>query len=308
MSNPILYPDFRTACYAQVAGFEGPYGYQPSLVAGIIFSALFSISMVLHTITTIRNRLWWQIIFAVGALTEVIGWAGRTWSSPCPYQNSPFLMQTTTLIIAPAFFTAGIYIILGRLIVTFGNDVSPISPKAYLYIFCTADIISLVIQAVGGATASIAVQQTPPGDPGVGTHIMVAGIIFQLVAIIVFSILFTWVLVQAFKSRGPALQHIKIRLIIAATLFSVVVIVIRSIYRTIELLQGWEGYLITTERYFIALDGAMMVLAVAIFNVAKPGWAEMGAKEAGESFAGGRELDDLPDRDGFYRVWSVSKN
>ena len=171
-------------------------------------------------------------------------------------------MQTTTLIIgmlphiqfhslseltpspAPAFFTAGIYIILGRLINTFGQEVSPISPKAYLYIFCTSDIISLVVQAVGGAMASIAMQETPEGDTDNGTHIMVGGILFQLVVIVIFSILFTRVIIRTFKSCGPALKYPKIRLVIAATVFSVVVIVVRSIYRTVELLQGWEGVLL----------------------------------------------------------------
>jgi len=52
--------------------------------------------------------------------------------------------------------------------------------------------------------------------------------------------------------------------------FSILVIVIRSIYRSIELLQGWSGYLITHERYFIALDGGMMVLAVGVYNIIDP--------------------------------------
>lgn len=30
---------------------------------------------------------------------EVIGWAGRTWSSKCPYNSTAFLMQISTLII-----------------------------------------------------------------------------------------------------------------------------------------------------------------------------------------------------------------
>jgi len=54
--------------------------------------------------------------------------------------------------------------------------------------------------------------------------------------------------------------------------FSILLIYIRSIYRTIELLQGWSGYLITHQRYFIALDGSMMVPAVSIFNFVHPAW------------------------------------
>jgi hypothetical protein len=121
--------------------------------------------------------------------------------------------------------------------------------------------------------AAIAYEKNPPADTANGTHIMVAGILFQLASILVFVSLFTIVIMRALRSRGEILTQRKIQWIIAATVFSVVVIVIRSIYRTVELLQGWSGYLITTERYFIALDGAMMVLAVGVFNIARPGWS-----------------------------------
>jgi hypothetical protein len=102
---------------------------------------------------------------------------------------------------------------------------------------------------------------------------MVAGILFQLASIIVFSFLFVWVILKALRSHGEVLRQKKTQYIIAATVFAVIVIVIRSIYRTIELLQGWTGYLITTERYFIVLDGAMMVLCVGVFNIIQPRWA-----------------------------------
>lgn len=264
----------RNICVGPVEGVEGPYGYIPSYAAGIAFCVVFGLSMLGHTFTSVKYKTWWQFIFAIGALGELIGWAGRTWSHNCPYQTTPFLIQICSLILAPAFFTAGIYVILGRLIVTLGRHTSPIPPVAYLYIFCTIDVISLVIQAVGGAMASIAFQQTPVGDTDKGTRIMVAGILFQLAAIAIFSALFTWVILKGLQSRGEILKQAKIRMVIAATCISVLVLVIRAIYRTIELLQGWDGYLITTEPYFLALDGAMMVISVAVFNFARPGWAE----------------------------------
>jgi len=267
-------PDInRDICVAPINGNTGVHGYDPSLAAGLAFCVLFGLSMLAHTFTSFRYRTWWQLVFSVGAICETLGWAGRTWSHYCPYQTTPYLLQITTLIIAPTFFTAGIYVILGRLIRSFGRAVSPISAAAYLYIFCTADVVSLVVQAVGGGMAAIAYEKNPPADTANGTHIMVAGILFQLASILVFVGLFTVVIMRALKSRGEVLTQTKIKWIIAATVLSVMVIVTRSIYRTIELLQGWSGYLITTERYFIALDGAMMVLAVGIFNIARPGWS-----------------------------------
>ncbi|KAG9801840.1 RTA1 like protein, partial [Aureobasidium melanogenum] len=173
------------------------YGYVPSLAAGIVYCILFGLSMIAHTFQAIKTRALWNLVFAVGCLTEILGWAARTWSSECPYNANAFLMQICTLIIAPTFFTAGIYVILGRMIAIAGPGVSPIGPVWYLWIFCTVDIISLVIQAVGGGSAAVAFNSTPPGNTKVGTDIMVAGIDFQLASVIVFSILFFLFLYRA---------------------------------------------------------------------------------------------------------------
>lgn len=178
-------------------------------------------------------------------------------------------MQVTTLIIAPTFFSAAAYIVLGTLIKRVGRTSSLLSPTAYLIIFCICDGVSLAVQAVGGALASIA--QKNGTSTGTGTNIMVTGIVFQMAAMTVFVFLLgdflrrvVWRMGGMRKlPRGAALVQ-------PAMVSSVVTIYIRSIYRTVELLQGWRGYLIVHERYFIALDAAMMALAVAVYNVFDP--------------------------------------
>ncbi|KZF22887.1 RTA1-domain-containing protein [Xylona heveae TC161] len=257
------------ACHAYVPGYDPSYGYIPSMAAGITFCVLFGLSMFIHTGQAIWTKRWWCLVFALGALTEVLGWAGRTWSADCPYNGTAFLMQISTLIIAPVFFTAGIYIILGRFLQILGQEYSFMKPTWYLWIFCTCDVLSLVIQAIGGGMAS-GQANSPNGNTKPGTDIMVAGIIFQLASITVFVYCMIDFL---YRLRvAPREKRLSIRPLLLAMTISVVVIYIRSIYRTIELLQGWSGYLITHERYFIALDGAMMVIAVGVFNVLHPGW------------------------------------
>lgn len=95
---------------------------------------------------------------------------------------------------------------------------------------------------------------------------------------------------RGLRSRGEILKQTKVRLVIFATCLSVTVLVIRAIYRSIELLEGWTGYLMTTEKYFWALDGAMMVICVVVFNFARPGWAEPW-KEKGVSSAEASEIE-----------------
>ncbi|KAN0070076.1 RTA1 domain containing protein [Elaphomyces granulatus] len=261
----------QDGCSPYIDGRIAIYGYVPSLTLGAVFCTLFTLSLVAHIVQLIWKRTWWCLVFALGCVVELMGWAGRTWSSHCPYASTPFLMQISTLIIAPTFFTAGIYILLGRFIALLGRGSSVLSPALYLWIFCTCDLISLVIQAIGGGLASIASNQAD-GDTKPGTNIMVAGIIIQLVAITVFAFLALDFLRRTIRQGTLRTMKRTMVPLLCAMVLSVICIYIRSIYRTIELLQGWNGYLITTEIFFVILDGAMMVPAVAIFNIIHPGW------------------------------------
>ncbi|KAJ6083081.1 hypothetical protein N7467_007216 [Penicillium canescens] len=261
----------EVGCHAPVDGVESSYGYVPTLAAGIAYCTLFGLSMIMHTVQMTWKRTWWTSVFSIGCLVEVIGWAGRTWSSKCPYNSTAFLMQISTLIIAPTFYTAGIYILLGRFIQLLGNESSILKPKLYLWIFCTCDVISLVVQAVGGGMASGEAGKID-GDTAPGTHIMVAGIVFQLFSITIFVFCAADFVRRTMRRRLLQSLTGSVIPLFAAMVLSIVCVYIRSIYRTIELSQGWSGYLITHESYFIALDGAMMIVSVAVFNVLHPGW------------------------------------
>ncbi|KAI5231675.1 hypothetical protein AUEXF2481DRAFT_40780 [Aureobasidium subglaciale EXF-2481] len=262
-----------TGCVAYDPRQRSAYGYVPSLAAGIVYCVLFGLSGLAHTFQAIRTRALWNLVFAIGCLTEVLGWAARSWSNQCPYNANAFLMQICTLIIAPTFFTAGIYVILGRMIAIAGPGVSPIGPTWYLWIFCTIDVISLVVQAIGGGSAAVAFNAEPPGNTKIGTDIMVAGIDFQLASVIIFSVLFFLFLYRAGVKRSiPAFRDDgDMKLLVAVTSLAILLIVMRSIYRTVELAGGWTGRVIETERYFVALDGAPMAALVIAYNILHPG-------------------------------------
>lgn len=101
---------------------------------------------------------------------------------------------------------------------------------------------------------------------------MVAGIAFQLATMTLFGLLvldfFRRVLASGSQLKGYVTQPM--RLVLVALVVSFVMIYIRSIYRTIELAQGWSGYLITHQGYFIGLDAAIMAIAVGIFVALDP--------------------------------------
>ncbi|KAJ7615566.1 RTA1-domain-containing protein [Roridomyces roridus] len=265
-----------------------PYGYVPTRWICFAFFGLFGLSTVFHLGQSIRHRVWWLLPTAVlSGILEVIGWAARLWSSFSPTKLLAFEIQVIGTIIGPTPLIAADFMILGRIINRLGTRYSRLSPKWYSIIFCSCDIISLSVQGFGGTLASLAVGKSE--SPDHGAHIMLGGIIFQMVTISIYILLATEFFVRYFWDwplRGDAAYHSlalnakrsgrgeldsKLRVMVGALAFNTVCLLIRAIYRTLELLNGFEGRIIRTERFFNILDGGMILLAMVTFNVVHPG-------------------------------------
>jgi hypothetical protein len=256
--------DLLTHCHAYIPGIDTAYGYVPTFAAGIVYCVLFGAAFCIQLFRGVKYRRWTCYCLLVGSLVECIGWAGRTWNSKCPYNKTAFLTQISTLVIAPIFFAAAIYLILARLIVRRGPHFSLLKPKAYLWVFCSCDFVSLFIQAAGGGLASAEANTNKSTKPG--THFIVAGILFQLLSMTVFSACFAFFIYRSKHIHTPRNE----KLVIGSMTLALVCVYIRSAYRTVELFQGWTGYLISHERFFVALDAAMMVIAAWSLNILDP--------------------------------------
>ncbi|KAI9039847.1 RTA1 domain-containing protein [Aspergillus affinis] len=237
----------------------GNYGYQPSLGWGIAFTLLFTAIAVGQAIHVLRTRAFWTVLFIIGAILEIIGWVGRTISHQCPYSRTCFLMQTATLIM-------GIYVTLWVLIRDIGRHVSPFPPKTYLFICFIIDSVCLITQAVGGGLAGSAYSTGISIQTG--TTIMVVGIITQLAAAVIFSFLLGIVI---YRGGSELRANPRLFYVAGATVFSTAMMIMRNLYRSIELTEGWRGYLITNERFVLALDALPMVLSMGIYVFFNPG-------------------------------------
>lgn len=122
------------------------------------------------------------------------------------------------------------------------------------------------MQAIGGGTAASAAGKG--NDPTIGTNIMIAGIVFQLVSLCAFATLFEIVVFRGWKVIKA--QKGSLGVLCAVTLLSTACVIVRGIYRSIELVQGWGGYLMQREGFAIGLDGAMISIAVVLFVIWNP--------------------------------------
>nr|ODN92267.1 hypothetical protein L204_05366 [Cryptococcus depauperatus CBS 7855] len=292
-----------------------PYVYTPTAWICILFTILFAVLLCVHIAEAIKFKYW--IVFptlAVGIVLEIMGWAGRYWSSQKVLSNDAFLMQIICLIIAPVFFSGWCYTLLGIAIHTLGQQYSLLRPKTYIAVFVTCDVISLVLQAIGGGWAA----SVDPPTPKTPTNIMVVGIIFQLISMVIFSYLAFDFIYRVSKRRpyqgreqealemlpstpelrkehgmsyDPNLGSLRTsgygqgvrgvrnqqevgswRWVMLGIAICSLMIIIRGFYRSVELVQGWDGYLITHEVYQNTLDGIPMVICLVAIAVFHPGF------------------------------------
>jgi hypothetical protein len=177
------------------------------------------------------------------------------------------------LILAPAFEMAANYVLLGVLIRNLGQQYSKLDPKTYVWIFCSGDLLSLIIQGAGGG---IAASANTLSGANTGGYIMAGGVIFQMVIMCCFTYLLVEFTFRYLKDRptkqfypfacfsrrrktsadvssGASAQtavdfesrHVPIKrnaeLMLLGIAISTFFVFIRSVYRCPELLSGWNG-------------------------------------------------------------------
>ncbi|SCU85431.1 LAFA_0D15610g1_1 [Lachancea sp. 'fantastica'] len=285
------------------------YGMTPNLAFNTAMAAIFGVLFLAQAALGVWTRQWWFLVsFLIACALEVIGYVGRALSHNDNTDMNDYLLQFICLTIAPVFTMAGIYYQLGKLVEIYGHAFALIkNPMLYSYIFMGSDLISLVVQAIGGGMAGSAAADYKNSDTG--DHVFVAGLAFQVASMSVFLLLWFHLAYQIFvKTRmehaglsklqwslksisqlevdykyRPKFEFLRIhpqRWVFTyfpwALTFSVIFVYIRCIYRVVELAEGWGGNLITHEVYFVILDALMMSLATTILTVFYPGLAFKG--------------------------------
>jgi hypothetical protein len=153
---------------------------------------------------------------------------------------------------SPVFFAAAIYVLLYVIARYIDPSASRINPKFFYWIFIPADIISLILQATGGAMSS-----TSNGSSQAGVDIALAGLIFQVITLTFFSVCVVDYMIRSrstWKSVKVPARFVNFCVFLAlATLF----ILIRCAYRVYELSEGYsrDSEALRDEPKFIALEG-----------------------------------------------------
>jgi hypothetical protein len=148
--------------------------------------------------------------------------------------------------------------------------------------FIPCDVISLVLQALGGGMASVASHNRD--NPDLGSNIMIAGLAFQVATIAIFilcSVDFALRTVRRHRALGesaldqrPEVAHVRnslrFKLFLGALSLAAFLILWRSAFRVAELSEGWSGAIMGDQGMFIGFEGVLIVVAVWVLLIFHP--------------------------------------
>ncbi|KAF2173032.1 hypothetical protein M409DRAFT_16982 [Zasmidium cellare ATCC 36951] len=252
------------------SGFQ-KYPYDPSEAAAIIFTVLFALTTSLHAFQLISKRTWFMIPFFIGGILEIVGYIGRVIAAteaPGPYETGPYIVQTITLLVAPALFAASIYMQLGRIVLMLKADDKLFIRRTWVTkIFVAGDVASFLLQAAGGGLSASDDSNTSK----LGKDIIIVGLFVQIVFFGLFVVVAALFNIRLNKNPTPSAHTLPWKKHMY-TLYAVsILIFVRSIVRVVEFIQGFEGYIYSHEVFLYVFDATMMFIAMGIMNVVHPG-------------------------------------
>ncbi|KAI9163221.1 RTA1 like domain protein [Paramyrothecium foliicola] len=276
------------------------YEYRIDFAANVAFLALFGLSFVGFAAAWAFTRVAvaFNVAVMLGLVCEVLGYVGRIMSYENQWEDTGFLIQICCLTIGPAFVAAGLYLCLRRIVTAFGSENSRIPPEFYTRIFIPCDVVSLILQALGGAWASVATHNHDSSTTG--TNIMIAGLAFQVATIVAFIIASLDFALRTYRrqrslgdaalAQDPSIVRMRstwrFKGFLGALALSTLCVLWRSAFRVAELSEGWTGPIIARQELFIAFEGVLIVVAVAVLNVFHPAFCMREVFQAGGGLKG----------------------
>lgn len=196
---------------------------------------------------------------------EIIGYGFRIYARNHTDKVVPYAIQNTGVLLAPVFFAASIYMVLGRIVrAAHAERFSVIRSTWSTKIFVCGDVLSLMVQAGGAGMMVNSDNRT------LGQNMVIGGLFIQLI-IFGFFIVCTAVFhmrMKRYVAHMPTSQgFVPWRKMVNMLYACSVLVVIRSVFRVIEYIMGSDAYLLSHEWTMFVFDAVLMWGAMVIFFV-----------------------------------------
>ncbi|EPX75364.1 uncharacterized protein SOCG_04606 [Schizosaccharomyces octosporus yFS286] len=243
------------------------FGYIPNIVLAGLAIALFFIPFLLQIGVLIKWRKSIVWVPLVGTFGEIAGWICRVRAHSHVQGYSAYIGQSISLLLAPIFYSAVLYVLLYRWALIYGPQYSLLPPRLYVGLFVTVDVIAFLVQCAGGGLTSVNSLRN------LGFNIALAGVIFQLAFTILYILLLILFLIGVLKHKpmrrtgASSAGSPRTRtndLVFLCLILSTVAVLVRIVYRTIEFASGRQSKVATTELWFALFDFVPMIITASL--------------------------------------------
>ena len=162
----------------------GQLEYIPSLAGNMLYLSIFTLCLICQLVFGIHYRTWGYMLGMLGGLVlEILGYIARVQLHYDAFSEHKFTNYVIGTTIGPAFFSMSIYLCLARIMYICGIELSSIGPRTITAIFVCCDLVSIVLQALGG---SLSVTAKTIQQHNKGIHITIAGLSSQVGSMVIF--------------------------------------------------------------------------------------------------------------------------
>ncbi|KAJ8107812.1 hypothetical protein OPT61_g8604 [Boeremia exigua] len=249
--------------------------YFPKFAAAVAMSILFGMLTIAHLGQAVayRNGYCWVVIMA--ALWETGAYAFRALGSKDQQSSGIALVAQILVLVAPIWVNAFVYMVFARVVHFYSptRRVLFFSPSTLALVFVTLDVVSFVVQLIGGGMAG---PGASPDSQKKGLNIYMGGIGMQEGFIVLFLglvIKFHWDQLQAERAGRLTTKITGWRRLIWALYACLLAITVRIIYRLVEFSAGLgtSNPLPSNEPLLYVLESTPMCFAIFVWNVIHPG-------------------------------------
>ncbi|KAF4340751.1 Rtm1p [Fusarium beomiforme] len=257
--------------------------YRPSRALAIVACVVFVVLTLIHLWNVFRYRKWFCLTLVVGGLcmswpncqkairysnisikVMIAGLGVRIYSTDHLRDQGSYGTQTLLILLSPIFFSAAIYMFLGRIIRASDHpDLSIIRISWLSKFFVTGDVLCFVVQIVG---AGMLANATTTADENDAENVILAGLALQVVILVAF--LLSAGLYHARVAKRGLIGSINPNLLLVVMLSELyacaILILFRNVFRLVEFGLGDDNYLQVHEWPIYVLDILFMAIVMAL--------------------------------------------
>ncbi|TVY90551.1 Sphingoid long-chain base transporter, partial [Lachnellula willkommii] len=242
------------------------WNFCPSTAAAWLFFILFALTTCAHLVQGIWHRKSYCWVIVCSGALQTVNYVFRIISIKNP----------TSLGDYAAWF---VLILARRMIWNYIPDATIFRITAWRFstYFVVLDIIALIIQVIGAASA--ANSKSPKSQVLTAIHVYMGGVAFQQFFILVFTIFAMRFHRTVLRLRRQGVPGAASALPLLYAIYAVLLLItIRIIFRLCEYSQGLTSTIPSHEVYQYCLDSLPMLIALLILNVFHPGRVMPGSK------------------------------